>query len=110
MTWDEEADGPEPTQEQSDRLEIFLNCGSPDFAAGPITVTAAALGTDDEWAWSAIEYLKTITPPRDQWSDCGAAVVSIAAVSCLLGYVERLQIAAGIIPAPPETSAGGARA
>jgi len=106
--WDEEADGPEPTQEQSDRLELFLRCGWPDVQAGPVSVTRSALGTDDEWGRSAIGYLLAML----SWSgDAGrpaAVSVSTASLFCLLRYVERLEIAAGIIPAPPEPSAGGA--
>jgi len=107
MTWDEENDGPEPTQEQSDRLELFLRCGWPDVQAGPIAVTAASVGTEDEWAVTAIGYLKCMM----SWvgEDRPAAIaVSTAALSSLLCYVERPEIAAGIILAPPEDSAGGA--
>lgn len=107
MTWDEETDGPEPTQEQSDRLELFLRCGWPDVQAGPIAVTAAALGTEDEWAATAISYLKCMTSWVGEQRPT-AALVSSAALSALLCYVERLETAAGIIIAPPEHSAGGA--
>jgi len=107
MTWDEENNGPEPTQEQSDRLELFLGCGWPDVQAGPIAVTAAALGTEDEWAATAISYLKCMM----SWSGDvrpSTITVSTAALSSLLCYVERLEIDAGIILAPPEDSVGGA--
>ena len=106
--WDEEANGPEPTQEQSDRLEILFRCGVPDFSVGPIAVTAAALGTEDEWAHTAIGYLKCMTSGDGGHSGGRAIMVSHAAISLLLGYVERLEIAAGIIPVPAGYSAGGA--
>jgi len=56
---------------------------------------AAAMGSPDDWAWSAIMYLKgRLEGPL---VGTGSVTVSAAAVGLVLGYVERLAGELGII-------------
>jgi hypothetical protein len=89
----------EDDQLSSDRLNVFYSCGCPDRVVGPVSIQASALGTPDEWAWSAVAYLKTALAGTEGGALGGSVDVSAAAVGTVLAYVERLASAAGIIPA-----------
>lgn len=84
-------------QRRSDRLSIFLAGGRPGFQAGPLQVEAASLGTPEDWAWSAVSYLKTALAGTQGGTKGGTVEVSAAAVGVLLGYVEKLAGEAGVI-------------
>lgn len=66
---------------------------------------ASELGTPDDWAWSAVIYLKGELTDTQGGALGGSVTVSAAAVAVLLGYVERLAGEAGIIPPSPGQSA-----
>ncbi|MDB5583382.1 MAG: hypothetical protein JWR80_8558 [Bradyrhizobium sp.] len=56
------------------------------------------MGTPDEWAHSAVSYLKCMLNGTQGGTLGGSVAVSAAAIGIVLTYVERLEIAAGIIP------------
>jgi hypothetical protein len=89
-------------QRSSDRLETFLSGGKPEQVVGPLSITAASLGTPDDWAHSALSYLSCMLFGTQGGTLGGTIEVSAAAVGVALGYVERLEIEAGIIPTPGE--------
>jgi hypothetical protein len=90
----------DPEQRTSDRLQTFLSGGKPERVVGPLSITAASLGTPDDWAHSAFSYLSCMLFGTQGGALGGTVEVSASAVGVLLGYVERLEIEAGIIPAP----------
>lgn len=77
----------------SDRIDAVSH-GSTDANA-----LAASLGSPDEWAASAILYLKGQSVGAHGQID-GLATVSRASLHVVLAYVERLEARLGLIPDP----------
>jgi hypothetical protein len=76
-------------QLRSDRFTTFLTAGARAGRVGPIEIDPASFGTPDEWAHSALSYLS-----------CMLNGTQGGTLGTVLAYVERLEINAGIIPAP----------
>jgi hypothetical protein len=84
------------SQLSSDHLSMLIEgMGLLDGEAG-ITVKPQAFGTADDWAWSAVSYLKCATS-RPGVVPSGKVEVSIAAISILLGFAEQLAEKIGLI-------------
>ncbi len=60
----------------------------------------AQFGTPEDWAWSAVVYLKAALAPSQFGTFGGSVEVSTAAIGAVLIYVEDLAGRLGIIPAP----------
>lgn len=84
---------PNPAERESDRLDALIDASGIDHAAG-------ALGTADEWAWSAVSYLKCMLSGTQGGYLGGTVEVSAAAICIVLGYVESLASEMGVIPSP----------
>jgi hypothetical protein len=75
----------------SERLEALMTNQAADQVA-------AEIGTAEDWAWSAVSYLKAALTGTCGGTLGGSVEVSAAAVGLLLTYVERLASEQGIIP------------